>query len=170
MPHIIVTGELDYESVNRFLGEYFHPDHVNKLGFSRLADIVLVSKLPPSSEMESLMNRRQYGSGTKIRYVQASITTRSGMAICDADSAGACIVLSKKICPSFTRTKATYHSSDSGAPSFEGHNDCSPTRYLWGAVVTTRDTAPQASAIMKAETKKNNLGEGLNPGSSCCCL
>ena len=103
MPHIIVTGELDYESVNRFLGEYFHPDHVNKLGFSRLADIVLVSKLPPSSEMESLMNRRQYGSGTKIRYVQASITTRSGMAICDADSAAACIVLSKKICPSQLR-------------------------------------------------------------------
>jgi hypothetical protein len=104
IPHIIVTGELDYESVNRFLGEYFHPDHVNKLGFSRLSDIVLVSKLPPTSEMESLMNRRQYGSGTKIRYVQASITTRSGMTLCDAATAGACIVLSTKICPSKQRS------------------------------------------------------------------
>eukprot|EP00944_MAST-04C_sp_MAST-4C-sp1_P016245 g16245.t1 len=103
IPHIIVTGELDYESVNRFLGEYFHPDHVNKLGFSRLSDIVLVSRFPPSSEIESLMNRRQYGSGTKIRYVQASITTRSGMKICDADSAGACIVLCNKVCPSELR-------------------------------------------------------------------
>eukprot|EP00943_MAST-04B_sp_MAST-4B-sp1_P002670 g2670.t1 len=104
IPHIIVTGELDYESVNRFLGEYFHPDHVNKLGFSRLSDIVLVSKLPPTSEMESLMNRRQYGSGTKIRYVQASITTRSGMTLCDAANAGACIVLSTKECPSKQRS------------------------------------------------------------------
>ncbi|XP_059098255.1 calcium-activated potassium channel slowpoke-like isoform X2 [Tigriopus californicus] len=84
---IVVAGNVNYESVQTFLGDFFHParDDVD-------VEVVFLNKLEPDLEFEGLLKREH----TRVQYFKGSMLNAYDLQRVRCNQAAACLVLANK--------------------------------------------------------------------------
>ena len=86
---IVVCGNINYETVQTFLSDFFHParDDVD-------VEVLFLNKAEPDLEFEGLLKREH----TRVQYFKGSMLNTYDLQRVRADKAAACLVLANKFC------------------------------------------------------------------------
>ena len=86
---IVVAGNINYETVQTFLQDFFHParDDVD-------VEVLFLNKAEPDLEFEGLLKREH----TRVQYFKGSMLNTADLQRVRAEKAAACLILADKFC------------------------------------------------------------------------
>jgi len=87
--HIVVCGNITFESVSVFLGDFLHEDRDDVD-----VEVVFLHRAEPDLEFEGLLKRQH----TRVKYFQGSLMSAVDLERAKVHEADACLVLANKYC------------------------------------------------------------------------
>merc|ERR1719266_3087258 len=88
--HIVVCGNITFESVSVFLADFLHEDREDVD-----VEVVFLHRAEPDLEFEGLLKRQH----TRVKYFQGSLMSANDLERAKVHEADACLVLANKYCP-----------------------------------------------------------------------
>jgi len=88
--HIVVCGNITFESVSVFLKDFLHEDRDDVD-----VEVVFLHRAEPDLEFEGLLKRQH----TRVKYFQGSLMNAQDLERAKVHEADACLVLANKYCP-----------------------------------------------------------------------